>query len=122
MANTYLKMIEDAKALPAIFDKMGTRAQRLDSDDGRQAITGWFICLVGRFGPSPSGWMNEFHLVVDEAGDLWEFRRSQHYEDEGTTIYRVRNLERVDGEWLRRWDAPKSEYFAEIKRSFENLI
>ncbi len=120
MTNIYLKLIEEARGLPASFTAMGTRIESFDSTDEGPTVTGWHICEFAN-GKTPSDWTNEFHLVVDQSGELWELFRSQHYDDQGTSLYRHRSLRQVNAEQLRVWNT-HGWNFAKIRESIEDLV
>jgi hypothetical protein len=120
MTNIYLKLVEDARSLPASFTAMGTRVETFDTTTDGPTITGWHICQFAS-GKTPSDWTNEFHLLVDQSGGLWELSRSQHYDDEGTGVYRYRSLRQVNAEQLRVWDT-HGWNFAKMRQSIQDLV
>jgi hypothetical protein len=123
MTNMYLKLLQDARALPGAYQAMGTPLQTYTSTRDDTTVTGWKICRFN-YGMNEDGddwWSNEWNLLVDESGDLWELHiGDEFYPNDGgrrTTV----NLNRVGGEQLRTWHVNNWD-FATIKRSIEAMI
>ncbi|ANY25217.1 hypothetical protein DLJ61_22745 [Gordonia terrae] len=103
---------------------MGTRAGTFtDSRNGR-SITGWNICqfVYKHNTDGDEWWTNEYCLLVDEAGNLWEYYKGDQYEPHATPERSSSvNLNMVDGEQLRMWHTNGWD-FAKMKRSIEAMV
>lgn len=123
MANIYVKLIEDAKKLPGSYRAMGTRSETWRDTHNSTSVTGWKICqfLYKMNEDGPDWWSNDFNLVVDEFGALWELLLGEEYRQYGNGRTSHVTLEPVNGEKLRVWHVNNWD-FSKMKRSIEALV
>lgn len=120
MGNVYQDLVERAQQLPSKLHELGINPEPLSDEDGSRRLTGWKLCKYAG-GVSPSDYTNEFWLVVDDHGRLWDYSRSQSPEDSGTTRWGYQELEPVDAAQLHRWDSNGWD-FAAMQHSILRLI
>ncbi|QYB02738.1 hypothetical protein I1A62_37025 [Rhodococcus sp. USK10] len=124
MANIYLKILSDAKQLPAAYRAMGTGMSTLIDTRRGTTFSGWGICqfLYKMNEDGDEWWSNDFRLLVDTSGSLWEAVLAEQYEPHATPSRTSSvSLDKVDGEKLRMWHTNGWD-FAKMKRSIEAML
>ena len=117
---TYLEYMEKARQLPGIFAKMGSGSEEFSSTDGAP-MSGWPIAGLPFDQYEGADWRHDIRVLVDTTGGLWLYTRYQHYEDDGTSIYRERFLEAVDANSLYRWDQAGWVLFTKVISALERF-
>jgi len=74
MTNIYLKLIEEARGLPASFTAMGTRIESFDSTDEGPTVTGWHICEFANGKTPTTGRMSSTWWWISRANSGKLFR------------------------------------------------
>lgn len=122
MPNAYLELLERARKLPAAYAAMGTSSRRYVDTRNQTVVSGWVVCqfLYKMNRDGDEWWSNDFNLLVDESGQLWELLLAEEYSPyEGGRQSHV-NLDPVNGEKLRVWDVNGWD-FPKMKRSVEAM-
>ena len=123
MANLYLELLDAAKRLPNAYEALRSPAKRFTDTSTGGSVTGWIVCQFS-YKMNRDGnewWSNDFNLLVDKAGQLWELLLSEEDLPYDGGRHSYVHLSPVSGETLRSWDVNGWD-FAKMKRSIESMV